>query len=240
MRARLIVTTIVVGGFALALGAIALAGKPTRAGHVEVPRPPDRRPGSPEPRQPAAERVPPLLERHRQHGSRAVGDAASDRSGRRRRPRPSRRSARTLAVPLRDAAEAERPVLHGPLRAGRLEFEYHPTHNHWHTADVARFEVRKGSPTGTVVGGNSIKVGFCLLDLYNLTATHPRAEGRSGTATRATRESRSAGSTSTTRRRTANRSTSPASRTRPTTTSSRRRTRRARSSSRTRRTTPPG
>ena len=38
-------------------------------------------------------------------------------------------------------------------------FEYHPTHNHWHTADVARFEVRRGSPTGTVVGGNSIKVG---------------------------------------------------------------------------------
>ena len=38
MRARLIVTTIVVGGFALAIGAIALAGKPTAPGHVEVPR----------------------------------------------------------------------------------------------------------------------------------------------------------------------------------------------------------
>ena len=52
-------------------------------------------------------------------------------------------------------------------------FEYHPTHNHWHTADVARFEVRKGSPTGNVVGGNSIKVGFCLLDLYNLDGNAP-------------------------------------------------------------------
>ncbi len=52
-------------------------------------------------------------------------------------------------------------------------FEYHPTHNHWHTADVARFEVRKGSPTGPVVGGNSIKVGFCLLDLYNLDGNAP-------------------------------------------------------------------
>jgi hypothetical protein len=55
-------------------------------------------------------------------------------------------------------------------------FEYHPTHNHWHTADVARFEVRKGSPTGQVVGGNSIKVGFCLLDLYNLEDNAPTSE----------------------------------------------------------------
>ncbi|HLB04169.1 MAG TPA: lysyl oxidase family protein, partial [Gaiellaceae bacterium] len=55
-------------------------------------------------------------------------------------------------------------------------FEYHPTHNHWHTADVARFEVRQGSPTGTVVGGNSIKVGFCLLDLYNLEENAPTSE----------------------------------------------------------------
>jgi hypothetical protein len=28
-------------------------------------------------------------------------------------------------------------------------FEYHPTHNHWHTADVALFEVRRGSATRT-------------------------------------------------------------------------------------------
>ena len=55
-------------------------------------------------------------------------------------------------------------------------FEYHPTHNHWHTADVARFEVRQGSPTGPVVGGNSIKVGFCLLDLYKLDDNAPTSE----------------------------------------------------------------
>ena len=36
--------------------------------------------------------------------------------------------------------------------------------NHWHTADDAKFEVRQGGPTGTVVGGNSIKVGFCRVD----------------------------------------------------------------------------
>jgi hypothetical protein len=55
-------------------------------------------------------------------------------------------------------------------------FEYHPTHNHWHTADVALFQVRKGSPTGTVVGGQSIKVGFCLLDLYNMNGNAPTSE----------------------------------------------------------------
>jgi len=56
-------------------------------------------------------------------------------------------------------------------------FEYHATHNHWHTADVARFEVRQGNPTtGPVVGENSIKVGFCLLDLYKLDGNAPTSE----------------------------------------------------------------
>jgi hypothetical protein len=47
-------------------------------------------------------------------------------------------------------------------------FEFHPAHNHWHIGDVALFEVRQGSPTGPVVGGNSIKVTFCLIDWYKL------------------------------------------------------------------------
>jgi hypothetical protein len=47
-------------------------------------------------------------------------------------------------------------------------FIFHPEHNHWHIGDVALFEVRKGSPTGPVVGGNSIKTTFCLIDWYKL------------------------------------------------------------------------
>jgi lysyl oxidase len=47
-------------------------------------------------------------------------------------------------------------------------FQFHPEHNHWHLGDVALFEVRKGSPTGKVVGGNSIKTTFCLIDWYKL------------------------------------------------------------------------
>ena len=52
------------------------------------------------------------------------------------------------------------------FRAGT--FEFHPAHNHWHIGDVALFEVRKGSPTGKIVGGNSIKTTFCLIDWYKL------------------------------------------------------------------------
>ena len=55
-------------------------------------------------------------------------------------------------------------------------FEFHPAHNHWHIGDVALFEVRKGSPTGPIVGGNSIKTTFCLIDWYKLDANAPASE----------------------------------------------------------------
>jgi hypothetical protein len=53
------------------------------------------------------------------------------------------------------------------------EFEFHPAHNHWHIGDVALFEVRKGSPTGKIVGGNSVKTTFCLIDWYKLADNSP-------------------------------------------------------------------
>ena len=56
-------------------------------------------------------------------------------------------------------------------------FEFHPAHNHWHIGDVALFEIRKGSATGPIVGGQSIKTTFCLIDWYKL-------EGNSNTADR--------------------------------------------------------
>ena len=55
-------------------------------------------------------------------------------------------------------------------------FGFHPEHNHWHIGDVALFEVRKGSPTGPIVGGNSIKTTFCLIDWYKLSDNAPSAE----------------------------------------------------------------
>ena len=55
-------------------------------------------------------------------------------------------------------------------------FEFHPAHNHWHIGDVALFEVRKGSPTGPIVGNNSIKTTFCLIDWYKLDDNAPASE----------------------------------------------------------------
>ena len=55
-------------------------------------------------------------------------------------------------------------------------FEFHPAHNHWHIGDVALFEVRKGSPSGPVVGLNSIKTTFCLIDWYKLDDNAPASE----------------------------------------------------------------
>jgi hypothetical protein len=55
-------------------------------------------------------------------------------------------------------------------------FEFHPAHNHWHIGDVALFEVRQGSPTGPIVGGNSIKTTFCLIDWYQLDGNSNTAE----------------------------------------------------------------
>ena len=57
-------------------------------------------------------------------------------------------------------------------------FEFHPAHNHWHIGEVALFEVRKGSPTGPVVGGQSIKTTFCLIDWYQLDLKSPNATER--------------------------------------------------------------
>ncbi|HEX2046448.1 MAG TPA: lysyl oxidase family protein [Acidimicrobiales bacterium] len=48
-------------------------------------------------------------------------------------------------------------------------YEFHAEHDHWHIDNVALFEIRSGDPiTGPVVGGNSIKVTFCLIDWYKL------------------------------------------------------------------------
>jgi hypothetical protein len=55
-------------------------------------------------------------------------------------------------------------------------FEYHPTHNHWHTGQVALFEVKKGGPTGPAVGGASLKVGFCLIDVVRQDGNAPTSQ----------------------------------------------------------------
>lgn len=43
------------------------------------------------------------------------------------------------------------------------EIIFHPHHKHWHTADIAAYELRRGGPEGPVVARNG-KVSFCLVD----------------------------------------------------------------------------
>lgn len=63
------------------------------------------------------------------------------------------------------------------------EFVFHPAHNHWHITAVALFEIRAALDDGTggayggVVGGQTIKTTFCLIDVVRL-------EGNSNTPNR--------------------------------------------------------
>jgi hypothetical protein len=56
------------------------------------------------------------------------------------------------------------------------QFEFHEQHNHWHIGGIALFEIRAGSLDGPVVGDNSIKVTFCLIDWYKLDGNSPTTE----------------------------------------------------------------
>jgi hypothetical protein len=56
------------------------------------------------------------------------------------------------------------------------QFEFHPEHNHWHIKGVALFEIHADSPEGPVVGLNSLKVTFCLIDWYKLEGNSPTKE----------------------------------------------------------------
>ncbi len=178
MRARLIVTTIVMAGLALAVGAIALAGKPA---------PPD------ESKYPDLRAVVPdhlnLVNQQQREFLRFSNGIANTGPGpwALRPDPPIGTAAITNAIQEIRSSNAQflcgtQPKPNDPCYTVLSEkivstFEYHATHNHWHTADVARFEVRQGNPvTGPVVGENSIKVGFCLLDLYKLDGNAPTSE----------------------------------------------------------------
>jgi Lysyl oxidase len=177
MRARLIVTTIVAGGLALAIGGtMALAGKPA----ADTSLYPDLRAVVPDHLN--------LVNQQQHEYLRFSNGIANTGPG----PWALRPDPPIGTAPITNAIQEIRssnaqflcgtqPKPSDPCYTVVDEklvstFEYHPTHNHWHTADVARFEVRQGTPTGPVVGGNSIKVGFCLLDLYNLSGNAPTSE----------------------------------------------------------------
>ena len=178
LRARLIVLTIIAGGVVLAIGGtMALAGKPSAP---ELSNYPDLRTVVPDHLN--------LVNQQQNEYLRFSNGIANTGPG----PWAMRPQNQLGSEPTTTAIQEIRssnaqfrcgtqPKPNDPCYTILSEqavsiFEYHPTHNHWHTADVARFEVRQGGPTGQVVGGNSIKVGFCLLDLYNMNGNAPTSE----------------------------------------------------------------
>ena len=174
MRARLIVTTIVAAGLALVVGAIALAGKPAAP---DTSKYPDLRTVVPTHLN--------LVNQQQKEYLRFSNGIANTGGG----PWAMRPENELGSTPTTTAWQeirsngsqykcGEQPKPSDPCWVIDYQepvsiFEYHPTHNHWHTADVARFEVRKGSPTGPVQNDNFTKYGFCLLDLYSLTGNAP-------------------------------------------------------------------
>jgi len=61
------------------------------------------------------------------------------------------------------------------------DFIFHPTHNHWHIDDVGEFSVRvddNGSPGIIAPGADSLKIGFCIVDVfrYDDVKSSPRSE----------------------------------------------------------------
>ena len=131
---------------------------------------PDHRPHPPEPGEGAPARPAALLQRDRERRAGPVGP-----------PGPSTDSARdqtTTAFQQIRSNNAQHACGTQPKQVTACYkllheeaasiFEYHPEHHHWHTADVARFEVRRGDETGEIVGGNSVKVGFCLVEVYRI------------------------------------------------------------------------
>jgi hypothetical protein len=79
----------------------------------------------------------------------------------------------TVTNAVQEILDADGQIAHEEIVS---TYEFHPAHNHWHIGDVALFEVRAGRPDGPVVGGNSIKVTFCLIDWYKLDDNSPSSE----------------------------------------------------------------
>lgn len=178
MRARLIVTTLVLGGIALALGgAMAFAGKPA-AGTALYP---DLRTVVPAHLN--------LVNQQQNEYLRFSNGIANTGAGPwALRPDPPPSSATTTVSAVQEFRDSGALYKCGEQPKQVIEcynvisekvagtFEFHPAHNHWHIGDVALFEVRKGSPTGPIVGGNSIKTTFCLIDWYKLDDNAPAPE----------------------------------------------------------------
>jgi hypothetical protein len=148
MKARLALSTIVVGGVALVAGTIALAGKPTASTALY----PDMRTVVPTHLNLVNQQQEEIL-----RFSNGIANTGAGPWALRPDPPPSEATTTVSAVQeFRDSGAyykcGEQPKQVGDCYNVVSEkvagtFEFHPAHNHWHIGDVALFEIRKGSPT---------------------------------------------------------------------------------------------
>jgi hypothetical protein len=178
MKARLVLSTIVAGGVALVVGgALAFAGKPAPSPALY----PDLRTVVPAHLNLVNQQQEEIL-----RFSNGIANTGAGPWALRPDPPPAEAETEVSAVQeFRDSGAlykcGEQPkqvtacynVVNEKV-AGT--FEFHPAHNHWHIGDVALFEIRKGSPTGPVAGGQSVKTTFCLIDWYKLDDNAPASE----------------------------------------------------------------
>src|SRR5262245_3124445 len=177
MKARLIVATLIVGGAVLVVGgSLALAGKPSSTALY-----PDLR------------TVVPLhlnlVNQQQQEFLRFSNGIANTGAGPwAMRPDPPPAEATTVTAAVQEFRDSNNRYKCGEQPQQVTEcynviservagvYEFHPAHHHWHIGDIALFEVRQGSPTGPIVGGNSVKTTFCLVDWYRLDGNAPSSE----------------------------------------------------------------
>lgn len=160
MRARLIVTTIVAGGLALALGGtMALAGKP---GPAPAGLYPD-----------FASAVPHhfTVQNSGQNEFLRFSNGIANIGAGPFQIRPESDPATLKTIGFQEVLDASGAIV---VNKAVSEFVFHPEHNHWHITAVALYEVRaaldngKGGSWGGVVEGQSLKTTFCLIDWIKL------------------------------------------------------------------------
>ena len=202
MKARLIVTTIVLGGVALAVGgAMALAGKPAHT--APLSRSQDRRPAHLNLVNQQQNEYPALLERHREHRSGPLGGAPgpTSRGGDDGDRRGTGVPGLECSVQVRRAAEAGNGLLQRRRRAGRRRLRVPPGPPPLAHRRHRAVRGPQGKPDGlrSSVATRSRRRSASSTGTGS-TATRPRRERTFFDCYASSRASRPAGSTSTTRR----------------------------------------
>ena len=160
MRARLIVTTIVLGGVALAFGGtMALVGTSAAASGGLYPD--------------FASAVPHhfTVQKTGQEETLRFSNGVANIGAGPFQIRPESNPVTLETIGFQEILDATGAIVFDQAVS---KFVFHPEHNHWHITAVALYEIRAALDNGTggtmggVVGGQSLKTTFCLIDWIKL------------------------------------------------------------------------